>query len=80
MDDDSRELAHRLFAAATAMLEDAIEVAVAGQSPQLPPLELSKHGRHLQAVVREILVLAEAAVIVADPGCNPGRNPQDHNR
>ncbi len=28
MDDDYRELAHRLFAAATAMLEDAIEAAV----------------------------------------------------
>ncbi len=35
MDDDYRELANRLFATATAMLEDVIEVAVAGQSPRL---------------------------------------------
>ena len=35
MDDDYRELAHRLLAAATAMLENAIEAAVAGQSAKL---------------------------------------------
>ena len=38
MDDDTRELANRLFAMATAMLEDVIEIAVAGQSPRLDPL------------------------------------------
>ncbi len=37
MDNDYRELAHRLFAAATAMLEDAIEIALAGQSRRLNP-------------------------------------------
>ncbi len=35
MDDDYRELAHRLLAAATAMLENAIEAAVAGQSGEI---------------------------------------------
>ena len=30
MDDDHRDLANRLFATATALFEDAIEVAVAG--------------------------------------------------
>jgi len=37
MDNDYRELAHRLFAAATAMLEDAIAPAVAGKSRRLNP-------------------------------------------
>lgn len=41
MDDDTRELANRLFAMATAMLEDVIEIAVAGQSPRLDPSQLS---------------------------------------
>ena len=49
MDDDHRELVQRLFVAATAMLEDAIEVAVAGQSPRLDPSELADHGRRLHA-------------------------------
>ena len=40
MDDDYQELAHRLFAAATAMLEDAIEAAVAGQSARIPSSKL----------------------------------------
>ena len=35
MDKDQRELANRLFATATAMLEDAHEIAVAGQSLQI---------------------------------------------
>ncbi len=65
MDDDYRELANRLFATATAMLEDVIEVAVAGQSPRLNPSQLADHGRQLQATARDIAIIAEAATIVA---------------
>ncbi len=68
MDDDCRELANRLFATATAMLEDVIEVAVAGQSPRLTPSQLADHGRRLQSAAHEIAIIAEAAVIVANPG------------
>lgn len=32
---DARELANRLFAAATGILEDAAEIAMAGQDPRL---------------------------------------------
>ena len=70
MDDDCRELANRLFATATGMLEDATELAVAGQSPRLDPAQLADHGRWLQAAARDIAIIAEAAVIVANLGVN----------
>ncbi len=66
MDEDNKELANRLFATATAMLEDVIEVAVAGQSPRLNPSQLADHGRQLQATARDIAIIAEAAKIVAN--------------
>ena len=80
MDDDYRELAHRLFAAATAMLEDAIEIALAGQSRRLNPSQLADAGRRLQAAARDIAVIAEAAMIVANSGINqhPNRPKRPH--
>ncbi len=74
MDDDYRELVNRLFATATAMLEDVIEVAVAGQSPRLNPSQLADHGRQLQATARDIAIIAEAAMIVANLGVSRRRN------
>ncbi len=70
MDDDHREQANHLFATATAMLEDAIDAAVAGQSRRLDPAQLSDRGRELQAAARGIAIIAEAAVIVANLGDN----------
>ncbi len=80
MDDDYRELAHRLFAAATAMLEDAIGAAVAGQSRRLNPSQLAYAGRRLQAAARDIAVIAEAAMIVANSGIyqHPNRPKRPH--
>ena len=69
-EDDHRELANRLFATVTAMLEDAIGVAVKGQSPRLAPAQLADHGRRLQAAVREIAAIAEAAIIIVSEGNN----------
>ena len=74
MDEDDRELVRRLFAAATAMLEDAIEVAVAGQSHRIPPSQLAVHARRLQASARDIAVIAEAAMVVANLGVNQHRD------
>ena len=74
MDDDCRELTRRLFAAATAMLEDAIEAAVAGQSAKLGPRQLAKRARQLHAAAGDITVIAEAAMIVANSGVNQHRN------
>ncbi len=80
MDDDYRELANRLFATATAMLEDVIEVAVAGQSPRLNPSQLADHGRRLQATARDIAIIAEAATIVANLSVNRRGNRRQRRR
>ena len=74
MDDDYRELANRLFATATAMLEDVIGVAVAGQSSRLNPSQLVDAGHRLQAVARNIAIIAEAAMIVANLSVKGGRS------
>ncbi len=71
IDEDCRELANRLFATATDMLEDAITVAVAGQSPRLDPTQLADHGRRLQAAARDIAVVADASVIVSKLAIDP---------
>ena len=68
MDDDYRELTNHLFAAATAMLEDAIEVAAAGQSSRLNPSQLADHGRRLQTAAHDIGIIDEAATIAANLG------------
>jgi len=64
MDDDSRELANRLFAMATAMLEDAAEAAAAGQSARAAPAELVAQARQIQAAARDVAALAETVLIV----------------
>ena len=80
MDVDYRELANHLFAAVTATLEDATEVAAAGQSSRLSPLQLADHGRHLQAAAHDIAVIAEAATIAANPGVNRPEKQQENRR
>ncbi len=73
MDEDDRELLRRLFAAATAMLENAIEAAVAGQSAKLGPRQLVDRARQLHASARDTTVIAEAAMIVDNSGVNQHR-------
>ncbi len=80
MADDHRELANRLFATATAMLEDAIEVAVAGQSSKLGPRQLADRADRLHAAAQDVAVIAEAAMIVANPGINQRRNRPKRSR
>jgi len=80
MEDDYMELAHRLFATATAtaMLEDKIHVPVVGQPSRLNPSQFADAGRRLQAATHEIAIIAEAAMIVANLGVN--RHPNRWNR
>ena len=80
MGDDYRELANHLFATATAMLEDVIEVAVAGQSWRLTPSQLADNGRRLQSAAREIAIIAETSVIVANLGVDRRRNRRKRRR
>jgi hypothetical protein len=67
MDEDYRELARRLFAAATDMTETAHEAAVAGQSEALSAGDYAKAARRLEAAARGIAALAEAAAVIAGP-------------
>jgi len=62
------------------MLEDALEPAIAGQSPRSSPAALTAHGRRLQATLRDIASLAEAAAIVARLGAGRGRKRQNRPR
>ena len=65
MDDDIEQMS-RLFAAATAMLEDAIEIAVAGQSSRLDRKKLGALGSRLGVAAQEIATIAQAATILAN--------------
>ena len=73
MNDDDRELVNRLFTVATARLEDAMEHAVAGQSPKVSSSRLFAHAIRLQARVQEVATIAEAAMIVSRSDSADGR-------
>ncbi len=79
MDDDDRELVRRLFVAATEMVETAHEAAIAGQSDKITARGYAAAARRLQATARDVAVLAEAAMIVANPGINQRRNRPKHS-
>ena len=80
MDEDHRELANRLFATATEILEDVTEVAVAGQSPRLDPSQLADHGRRLQAIAHDVAVISQAAIIIANLDADRAGNRRKRRR
>ena len=80
MDDDDKELVRRLMAKATAMLEDTVETAVAGQSDRLSAPGHVRAARRLQAAAQDIAVLAEAATIVANSSVERPRNRRERRR
>lgn len=77
MDNDDRDLASRLFALATAMLEDTLESAVAGQSADLSPAQLVEAGCQLRAAAGNIAAIAEAAMIAAERSADAPRDGGD---
>ncbi len=80
MDDDHRELVRRLFAAATELIETAHDVTVAGQSSEIVAEDYADTARRLHATARDVAVLAEAAMIVANLSINQHRNQSQHSR
>lgn len=68
------ELANQLFASATALLEDALELAVAGQSPRLGRSQLADLSHRLASAARNIGVLADSAAIAAGHGSEGPQN------
>ena len=78
MDKDYRELARLLFAAATAMTENAHEAATAGQSGALSAEDYVAAAQRLRGGGAGIAALAEAAAVIANPsdGDSSGRADQ----
>ncbi len=72
MDDGNLDLVNHMFAIATALLEDAVEAAIAGQSSRLSHLELVALAGRLQIAAREIAAVADATMIVASLGAKRG--------
>jgi hypothetical protein len=71
MDPDQRETANRLFVRATATLEDAIEIAITGQSAQLSARQYRAVARKLRAAAFDIADLAAAVLVVAGDADQP---------
>ncbi len=80
MDDDHRELVRRLFAAATELIETTHNAAVAGQSSEIAAEDYAETARRLHATARDMAILAEAAMIVADLGINQHPNRPKRSR
>ena len=80
MDDDHRELVRRLFTAATELIETAHDATVAGQSSEIAAEDYTETARRLQGTARDVTVLAEAAMIVANLSINQHRNQSQHSR
>lgn len=74
MDDDDQELVQRLFVVATTLIETAHEAAIAGQSGEIAAGDYAEAARRLQATARDIAVIIEAAIIVANPSIDQSTN------
>ena len=71
LDAETWELVNHLFAVATAILEDAIEAGLAGQSPHLTLRACESSARRLTALADDIATLAAAALVIAHQGRPP---------
>jgi hypothetical protein len=81
MDNDLQELARRLFTVATAILEDATIVAVAGQSHKLTEKSCERCARELQQVGHDVAIVAETALVMAQLSRRkPRKLPQKRHR
>lgn len=71
MDPDDRELARRVFVLATAVLEDALDTPLAGQSPALRAPDCAALAQQLKVAARDLAALGRIAGLIA-------RRSQDH--
>jgi hypothetical protein len=74
MDEDGRELLRRLFVAAAERLESAHEAAIAGQSGDLDVEDCAHAANRLRAAAEAVATLADAAMVIALPGPDNGRD------
>ena len=64
MDSECRDLVRRLFALATAVIEDAHELAVRGQSSRPGPRDYRNVARQLREAANNLVALARSAELV----------------
>lgn len=64
-DPATRELTNHLFAAATTILEDATETAIAGQNPRLTATACRRRAKQLLTDADALTKLAAAALVIA---------------
>ena len=64
MERHHRDLIRQLFVCATELLEDAHEIAVAGQNPPLKRAKALALARQLQSVSADVAVLMDAVAVI----------------
>ena len=77
MADEILATVRMLFARATELIEDAHEIAIEGQSPRLTADQFAVLGRGLEVALRDISVLAAAAVVLASAEDEPSDEIDD---
>lgn len=80
LDSDTRELANRLFATATGILENAAEIAIAGQHPRLTSTGCTSCAEELKAAADDLTALANAALALVRPAATRSENPISSRR
>ena len=68
MDNDDRELITHLFAKATALLEDATQLAAEGQSSQLTSRDYLILGDKIVDAIAKAQAMAKALSVITEPG------------
>ena len=76
MSDQQRESVNQLFAEATALLEDAIETAVAGQSPDLDDDQMRVEAEQLRTYAQRLDAIATEALAMVKRGTNHSSDNQ----
>jgi hypothetical protein len=66
MKSEHREFANRVFARATALLEDSAAGTLAGQSPRLTARRCRQLALRLHTVAAKLTMLADAALSIPD--------------
>jgi hypothetical protein len=71
MKSEHREVANRVFARATALLEDSAAATLAGQSPRLTARRCRQLAQNLHTVAAKLVMLADAALLIPDEARSP---------
>lgn len=74
MDESRIELINGIFAELTALLEDAHEIAIKGQSRRLTPLQILENSNLIGTAAKDISKLAKTIAIITKADINHPRD------